>query len=353
MQINEQNGPQIAVCMPVFRGSKIIGATLRTLLNQTYTNYKVYIRDDTPPEDEHERRAMQELITGLDDERFTYLPNEENVGYPRNLQNLINDSSEEFIFLLAQDDELSPIAIESCLMCFHIFPHVAAVARPYFWYQKSLDHPVRMISPLDRSKPTVVSAASDIDQILHVLVSASQLTGLMYQRSKLTENFIDSVFPAHIYPVAGAIRDHSVCFLPHHTVAVSIEQSQTRTVSSIYRESPAEAWAKLYTSVFSSQSTRHIMRAGLKKHMGQNFVGLIQIRSYGRYRYLWREALVMVRLRPMNVVDPRFLGTVLSLGLLPRSVTRKLTDLFKEKVLSRRLTGERLASIEDSWWKVT
>ena len=211
----------------------------------------------TQSEDETERlkTIMKEYSLFFEIELFT---NSKNVGYPQNLMNLVERSDGEFIFLLAQDDILSPVAIESCMKALAYFPSARAVSRPYFWFNDSLNSPIRQIPNLGTLLPELVTTDSDWWKIERTLIAASQLTGLMYRRSGIREPFVNSIFPAHIYPLAGALRDGGVVYLPYPTVAVSIEHSQTRTLSSIYRESPALAWINLYKKVFEGDKFREI-----------------------------------------------------------------------------------------------
>ena len=350
--MNALNRPILtSVLIPVYFGSKTIKKALDSLTSQTFQNFAVYLNDDTPPIEFHERDELKELVGQysllLD---IDFVQNDENLGYPRNLMALVKRSSESQIFLLAQDDVLSPIAIESCVMALDSFPQANAVSRPYFWFDKSIGSPIRQIPNFNSSLPELVTTESSWWKIERTLVAASQLTGLMYRRSGLREPFVNSIFPAHIYPLAGALRDGGVVYLPYPTVAVSVEHSQTRTLSTIYRESPAKAWITLYRKVFSGDQFKKIRVNGVKKHMGKNFVGLIQIRSFGRYRYFLRELCVMIYARRMNVIDPRFILSALGLALLPRSFIITFVSKFKSRIIGKTLTNVRLAKVEDAWW---
>lgn len=342
------NGNIVGVLIPVYKGSSVISTSLDSLQKQTYQNLKVYICDDTPPA---ERDGLERVIGNFSSMlNISLYENDINLGYPENLRKLVGSSSEDLFFLLAQDDVLSPIAIESCVKALSEFPQANAVSRPYFWFDKSLNSPIRQIPSFDSSLPELVTTDSEWWKIERTLVAASQLTGLMYRRSGLREPFVNSIFPAHIYPLAGALRDGGVVYLPYPTVAVSIEHSQTRTLSSIYRESPAMAWITLYKKVFAEDKFKTIRKNGVKKHMGKNFVGLIQIRSFGRYRYFLRELGVMIYARRMNIVDPRFVLTAIGLAVLPRRLTIYLVSNFKSKVIGKTLTNVRLATEKEAWW---
>ena len=341
----------VAVLVPLYKSSVTLNVALESLARQSHLEFRVYLNDDTPADQITEIEGVKEILNNYSNYLdFDYVQNKQNLGYPKNLMSLVSRSSEEFIFLLAQDDVLSPIAIESCVKALSEFPKAIAVSRPYYWFDESLNLPIRQIPNFDSSLPELVTTDSEWWKIERTLVAASQLTGLMYRRSGLREPFVNSIFPAHIYPLAGALRDGGVVYLPYPTVAVSIEHSQTRTLSSIYRESPAMAWITLYKKVFAEDKFKTVRENGVKKHMGKNFVGLIQIRSFGRYRYFLRELGVMIYARRMNIVDPRFVLTAIGLAVLPRRITIFLVSNFKSKIIGKTLTNVRLATEKEAWW---
>ena len=346
----QSHNEKVAVLIPVYRGSTLIRDALSTLKNQTYKNLKVYISDDTPEHERDEIIATKQIIDEFNEFDISYKANPKNFGYPLNLISLVDWASEDLLFLLAQDDVLSEIAIESCVRAMNEFPEIGAVARPYYWYFDKLTCPVRRIKEMEGSKPLLITAESDIKDIIHVLISASQLTGLMYRKSKLNVEFRDTIFPAHIYPLAGALRDHGVVFLPFNTVAVSIQNSQTRNLSSIYEESPTTAWIEMYQEVFQDGQNDRIALAGIRDHMGKNYIGFVQIRCYGNYKQFLREIRLVVSARPMNIASPLFWTSVVLLAVSPRTVSRVLVDRFKTNVLSKKLKHVALATSVDKWW---
>jgi glycosyltransferase involved in cell wall biosynthesis len=349
-ELSNDLNEKVAVLMPVYRSSKLIRDALKTLSQQTHKNFSVYISDDTPSNELVEISETMKVVAEFVHLDISYKANQKNLGYPSNLIGLVNWAKEDLIFLLAQDDELSVIAIESCVQAMKEFPAIGAVARPYYWYFNEIDQPVRRIKEFGGLKPELINTKSESQKIIHVLVSASQLTGLMYRKSRLNVDFVDSIFPAHIYPLAGALRDCGVAYLPFNTVAVSIQHSQTRNLSSIYEESPAQAWIDMYNQVFGDHEFTQISNFGIQNHMGQNYVGFIQIRCYGSYFQFLREVILTLKIRPLNLVSPKFWLSVIPLSILPRILLRRIVDLFKTRVLARRLRNVRLATIQDKWW---
>ena len=342
---------QIAVLIPSYFGSTMLPSVLESLTRQSKQEFIVYINDNTPESELSERVRVQNIVDTFGKRlSISYRINDQNLGYPKNLIRLVERSDEEFLFVVAQDDILSEVAVELSMRALKENPNCAVACRPYYWFESDQNKPIRQISVLNSNRFSVVNAQSSWADIKHVLVAASQVSGLMYRRSQLRETFVDSIFPAHIYPVAGALRDGGVVFLPLHTVAVRVAESQTRNISTIYEESPCMAWINLYERVFSGSEFAWIRNSGIQLHMGKNFVGLIQIRAFGRYKYFLREARIMSSIRRLNFFDPRFWITLLSLGLLPRSFIIWLTDNYKSRFLAKSLKSIRLATREDLWW---
>jgi glycosyltransferase involved in cell wall biosynthesis len=340
----------VDVCIPSYYGSEILDSAINTVLTQSHQNFRILISDNTPETDVLEREKIARMIESFNDSRIHYRANSVNLGYPRNIMSLYEWSSAEYVFLLAQDDLLSEIAIEAGLRGLIENSEIAAIARPYYWFFDDPNKAVREIQVLDSSRMVVVNCKSSESEIIHTLISASQLSGLMYRRSRIHEPFVNSIFPAHIYPLAGALRDYGVGFMPFHTVAVCIGKSQTRHISEIYSESPTDAWVDLYKHVFRTEQSLPVATMGIKNHMGRNYVGLIQIRNFGKFRYFLRELFILLRIRPKNLVSLKFWFYAIGLTVLPPRLCIWAVDNFKDKILSRKLEGVSLAKQKDAWW---
>jgi glycosyltransferase involved in cell wall biosynthesis len=340
----------VDVCIPSYYGSEVLDSAIKTVLRQSHQNFRILISDNTPDTDSVEREKITRMIESFNDSRILYRANSMNLGYPRNIISLYEWSSAEYVFLLAQDDLLSEIAVEASLRGLIENRDIAAIARPYYWFFDDPTKAVREIQVIDSSGVKVVNCESSESEIIHTLISASQLSGLMYRRSRIHEPFVNSIFPAHIYPLAGALRDYGVGFMPFHTVAVCIGKSQTRHISEIYAESPTDAWVDLYRHVFRTEESLPVAMMGIKNHMGRNYVGLVQIRNFGKFRYFLRELLILLRIRPKNLVSLKFWFYALGLLILPPRLCIWAVDNFKDKILSQKLRGVSLATRKDAWW---
>ncbi|PJA91755.1 hypothetical protein CO134_03715 [Candidatus Kuenenbacteria bacterium CG_4_9_14_3_um_filter_39_14] len=330
---------KISILIPTYNGSLTLKKTLASILSQGFSDYEIIICDDGSADN------TVEIIKSFQDERIKLFGFKENVGYAKNLQRCFEKASGEIIFLMGQDDILAQGALQKTYDAFLLDNNIGAVTRPYFWFDKDIKKPVRAVLPLDKNQNKIVSIF-DSDKIFNqVMWSVGQLSGLALKREFIkipvgdesrTTGVRDECFTAHIYPFLNIFKNHKIVFLKDYTVAVSIPTSQSRTHSEIYDISPTESWMKMYRSVLADKKFEQPRQWGMR-HMAKNFVGLVQIRNYGKYRYTLREIWLMIKYRWQNLFSPQFWFFSLLCVLTPRFILRKLTDWYKTKINSRFL----------------
>ncbi|MFH2021705.1 MAG: glycosyltransferase [Patescibacteria group bacterium] len=325
-----------SICLPTYKGSHVLGLALDSIFKQSFQNYEIIISDDTPPEFKSEILKTQKLIKSYKDKRIQYFKNSKNLGYPLNLRKIVAKAKNDVIFLLAQDDILSLTSLQETHAAFLLSPEVKAVTRPYFWYQDDINHPVRVVKPYDEKQDAVLSVFGTEDEFVKIFESLGQLSGLAYMRNCLTIPFNEEIFPAHIYPFAGILKKHKCVFLHNYTVAVGIKDSQTRSLSSIYDQSPTASWLKMYQTVFAGEKFAKQRIWGIK-HMSTHFEGLVQIKNYGSYKYLLREIMVLLQSRWQNIFEVRFWFYTLLTLFIPKKILIAITDWYKTKVMSQSL----------------
>lgn len=332
----------MSVCVPVYRGSHLLGEMLRSLLGQDgFDNFEIIIGDDNPPELTDEIKRTQEIINSFNDPRIKYHKNEKNLGYAVNLQQIVSRAKNDILYLLAQDDILAKDALKRTHDAFLLDENIGVVTRPYFWFEKDMKKPVRAVLPYNKNKTEIISIFGSEEEFMKIFESVGQLSGLAYKKEFLEIPFNDECFPAHIYPFAGILRKHKCAFLKDYTVAVGIMDSQTRSVSAIYDLSPTESWLKMYRAVFSGEKFEKQRRWG-EEHILTNFMGLVQLKNYGKPGVLWREIRILARERPKNLLDMKFWFFSLGTLIIPKSVLRKIVDWYKVSINSKKLNGVRL-----------
>jgi len=315
--------------MPTYNGEKWVGEAIRSILSQTYQPYEIIISDDCSTDN------TLKTIKKFKDKRIRIYRNKKNLGYGENMRVLTSKAKGEVLFLMAQDDVLSPYALQKTNDAFFLDEDVGAVARPYYQFVDNVRKPVRVIFPYNEKKDVAINVLKDKKAIYTLFDAVGQLSGLAYLRRYLDTPFHHEVFPSHIYPFAATAKKHKIAFLKDYTVAVRIPSSQTRFKSSIYDISPTESWIKMIKTVFDEPKYELARKYALKQAT-KNFVGLVQIKNYSNYRNLIREIFILVKNRPLNLTNISFWFFSLGTLVIPRSILRRLVDDFKNTVNARR-----------------
>ncbi len=325
-----------SICMPVYKGSHILPKALDSIFKQKFTNFEIIIGDDNPPHLKSEIEKTQKIIKSYKTKKIKYFKNKNNLGYPLNLKKIVSKAKNDVIFLLAQDDILSKNALIETHKAFLLNDDIGVVTRPYFWFYDDINKPVRSVEPPNKNKDTIMSVFKNETEFVKIFESVGQLSGLAYRRKYLSTPFNEEIFPAHIYPFAGILKKHKCVFLKNYTIAVGIRNSQTRSLSSIYNQSPTQSWLKMYKNVFVGDKFKQQRQWGIK-HMSTHFEGLVQIKNYSHYKFLLREIKVMLENRWQNIFNIKFWFYTLITLLTPRIFLTKVTDWYKSNILSKSL----------------
>lgn len=316
--------------MPTYNGASYIEETLNSIFNQSLQDFEIVISDDCSTDD------TVKILKGINDSRFKIFLNDKNLGYGRNLQVIWRKASSDIIFLMGQDDILLKDALLNAYNAFSLDRDVGVITRPYYWFDTDFRKPVRAVKPFNPYKDSVISIFDGNNEFYKIFESVGQLSGLAYLKKYIEIDFHEDTFPAHIYPFAGITREHKVVFLKDYIVAVRIESSQTRFKTRIYDVPPTLSWVNMFKSVFREEKFNEFRKKGIKQ-ISKNFVGLIQIKNYSTIRNLLREILILIKIRPLNLLDPRFWFFSISTLVIPRRFLIYLVDKLKGKVLSRGL----------------
>lgn len=323
-----------SICLPIYKSSHILKGAIESILNQNFDNFEIIIGDDNPPELLDEIKKTQEIIEFFKDDRIKYNKNEKNLGYAVNLKTIVSKAKNDIIFLMAQDDILAKDAFQKTHDAFLLDDNIGVVTRPYFWFEKDINKPVRAVLPYDENKDSVISVFDGKREFMKIFESVGQLSGLAYRREFIEIPFNEECFPAHIYPFAGILRKHKCVFLKDYTVAVGIMDSQTRSVSSVYDLSPTESWLKMYRTVFAGSEYFQQRKWG-EEHILTNFMGFVQLKNYAKRGTLIREIKIFIKNRKRNMFDLKFWFFALGALFIPRMVLIPLVDWYKSKVNSK------------------
>ncbi|MBU1127248.1 glycosyltransferase [Patescibacteria group bacterium] len=329
--------------MPVYNGQSVIKETLKSILSQSFSNYEILIADDCSTDN------TEKVIKEIKDKRITFYRNSENLGYSKNLEKCRKRARGDIIYLMGQDDILGKDALLNTCKAFERSPEIGAVTRPYYWFDKDINIPVRAKKQLNSKKDELVKITSEKEKILTMFSTLDQLSGLAFRKEYMDLPFHEDIFPCHVYPFASIFKKYTVVFLKDYNLAVRIGSSQARNskiygrkTSYIYEKSPIQSWIDMFENVYSEKIFSEFKDWMIKNFVAVNYVGLVQIRNYARYRYLLREIFLLLKYRLQNLFSPIF--WFFSLGCLatPSFLLIPLVDWYKNKILSQKLVQIKL-----------
>jgi glycosyltransferase involved in cell wall biosynthesis len=322
---------KFSILVPTYNGDQYIGDTLRSILTQSFQNFEIVVQDDASKDN------TVEVIKSFNDPRIKIYINSENLGYSRNLESLSQKATGDIIYLMGQDDILGEGALEETHKAFQISEDIGAVARPYFWFDEEIAKPVRATAQLNPTQNEIVKITDDFDRIILTIDVAGQLSGLAMRRKYLDTPFHEDIFPCHVYPFVAIFKKHPIVFLKDYNLAVRIRSSQCRSVSSIYDKSPVQSWIDFANSMFSEREWEEFRKYFIKNYVAKNYVGLVQIRNYAKYKYLLREIGMLLKYRWQNIFSPSFWFFSLGCIITPPLVLVPLVDWYKRGINSRKL----------------
>jgi glycosyltransferase involved in cell wall biosynthesis len=330
----KNNKPTFSVLIPAYKSAGIIGATIKSIQNQTFSDFELIIVDDNSPDN------TEKVIKDFQkkDKRIKCFRNEKNLGYSGNLEHCRQLARGKYIYLMGNDDILSSVALEKTFNAFKMDKDVGVVTRPYYWFENNdVNCAVRVVCPLDESSDRLISAHDGRIEFEKVIESVGQLSGLAYKREWMDLPIHPDIFPAHIYPFMSIFKKHKAVYLKDYILAVRILSSQTRSLSSIYEPSPTFTWVRMFRTIFPGKRYKNQCRCGIN-YMSKNYEGLVQIRNYARYRIFLKEVCLLVKYRPKNLMAPKFWFFTLGLAVMPRFVLIPMVDWYKDRLNSKRLT---------------
>ena len=98
--------PVVSICIPTFNGSRTIGATIASCLNQTFNSIEIIISDDNSSD------GTVDEISKFDDPRLVVLPPHKSSGAANNWNRTISAAKGHYIKVMGQDDLLRPECIQ-------------------------------------------------------------------------------------------------------------------------------------------------------------------------------------------------------------------------------------------------
>ena len=119
--------PEVSICLTTYNRASVIGATIDSLLLQTFTDFELIINDDCSTDDTE--KICNEYMRK--DHRVKYYCNTTNLKMPGNLNEAIGRASGKYIANLHDGDIYRPDLIEKWHQIMHQNPEVNFVFNQY------------------------------------------------------------------------------------------------------------------------------------------------------------------------------------------------------------------------------
>lgn len=110
--------PKISLCVPTYNRGLFIADTIRSVLNQTESDFELIILNDASPD------STEEIVKQFKDERIRYYKNETNLGVPENYNRVFSLARGELVCLLEDHDLLDPKYLEKLLPLFDKYSNI-------------------------------------------------------------------------------------------------------------------------------------------------------------------------------------------------------------------------------------
>jgi glycosyltransferase involved in cell wall biosynthesis len=99
--------PFASFCISTFKRKAHLLSTLKSIAAQTFTNYEVVVSDNDP------EQSAKEVVLAMNDSRFKYFANIENLGMKKSFNKSLERSTGDYIVMIADDDPVYPDMLET------------------------------------------------------------------------------------------------------------------------------------------------------------------------------------------------------------------------------------------------
>lgn len=101
------NTPWVAFCMSTYKRPDLLHNQLKLLQRQTFGNFEVIVSDNDPGQ------SGKVIVDQLNDKRFKYYFNTQNIGMVKSFNRSIENATAKFIAMLTDDDPVNPNMLQT------------------------------------------------------------------------------------------------------------------------------------------------------------------------------------------------------------------------------------------------
>jgi len=151
------NRPFVSFCFTTFKRGEVLRSTLLTVQRQTFSDFEVIVSDNDPA------GSGRFYVESLNDPRFKYFPNNENLGMKPSFNKSLERSSGEFIVMIADDDPVYPEMLEVLVKLHKEYPGYGMYMGGCDWF--CTDKQVAKMNNLRVGTNSCISSDYDLNYI--------------------------------------------------------------------------------------------------------------------------------------------------------------------------------------------
>ena len=140
--MSESNQPLVCICIPAYNAAATIGATLDSVLTQSYSNLRVLVVDNQSTDE------TVDIVKRVRDARVVLYRNERNLGGEGNFNRCIELASGKYMAIYHADDIYEPEMVAVQVQFLETYPQARAV----FTEASLIDQEGRFIGELRQPK---------------------------------------------------------------------------------------------------------------------------------------------------------------------------------------------------------
>lgn len=191
------NIPKVTVIMPAYNEELYIGEAIDSVLNQTYSNFELFVVNDGSTD------RTAEIVRNYRDPRVRLINNPENIGLPRSRNVALDQVQTEFVALLDADDISLPHRLKRQVEIFEKSPDLALLGGNAYVidkYGEKLGEPIRKWSGRDTVRTRLFFYNAFINSTAMFRTQVYREMG-GYQNYAIAEDFEFFARIARCYPV--------------------------------------------------------------------------------------------------------------------------------------------------------
>lgn len=123
--------PCVSVIIPVYNGSRYLGAAIQSVLNQTFTNFELIVLDNASTDD------TPGVIASFGDARVVSRRNPENLGFAGNVELGMMIARGKYVIVLGADDIMAPVLLERSVALLDAKDNLSLVHSDAIWIDEN------------------------------------------------------------------------------------------------------------------------------------------------------------------------------------------------------------------------